>query len=75
MTRHRRENFGEPLRRICTAVHGVLDGRPDVFDVLPVHPNPNVRAAVGAALSRAAGLALSSHWATRNSSISSTGPR
>jgi len=45
VTAHRRESFGEGFDRICSAlVH--LSRRPDVEIVYPVHPNPNVRAAV-----------------------------
>ncbi len=45
VTGHRRESFGEGFDRICSAlVH--LAGRKDVEIIYPVHPNPNVRAAV-----------------------------
>lgn len=45
VTAHRRESFGEPMRRICQAVaelatHGGCD------IVFPVHPNPQVRQTV-----------------------------
>ncbi len=43
LTAHRRENFGEPLQRICEAVKHIArryDG--DVHFVYPVHLNPNV---------------------------------
>jgi UDP-N-acetylglucosamine 2-epimerase (non-hydrolysing) len=46
MTSHRRENFGEPLRNICTAVRLLLERFPDIEIVYPVHPNPNVREVV-----------------------------
>lgn len=46
VTSHRRENFGEPLRRICRAVRSIADEHPDVQVVFPVHPNPNVRSVV-----------------------------
>jgi UDP-N-acetylglucosamine 2-epimerase (non-hydrolysing) len=42
VTVHRRENQGEPLRRICEAVHAVHDRFPDVEFLWPVHPNPAV---------------------------------
>lgn len=45
VTTHRRESFGKPLEQICTAL-GELARRPDVQVVFPVHPNPQVRAAV-----------------------------
>jgi UDP-N-acetylglucosamine 2-epimerase (non-hydrolysing) len=42
VTAHRRENFGEPFRRICTAIRTIVDENPDVQLVYPVHPNPNI---------------------------------
>lgn len=42
VTAHRRENFGEPLERICGAMKQ-LAGRGDVEIVYPVHLNPNVQ--------------------------------
>lgn len=45
VTAHRRESFGEPLERICSALLRLAD-RPDVEIVFPVHPNPNVQAVV-----------------------------
>lgn len=46
VTAHRRENFGEPLERICDALLQ-LAARPDVRILFPVHPNPHVRDVVG----------------------------
>lgn len=43
LTAHRRENFGEPLHSIFTAVGDIVAKFPDVHVVYPVHPNPNVR--------------------------------
>jgi UDP-N-acetylglucosamine 2-epimerase (non-hydrolysing) len=43
MTAHRRENFGEPFEKICTAIRTLLDRNPDIQLLYPVHPNPNVR--------------------------------
>ena len=43
VTSHRRENFGEPFLRICRAVRRIVEARPDVQVLYPVHPNPNVR--------------------------------
>lgn len=43
VTAHRRENFGEPFRRICTALRRLADRNPDVLFLYPVHPNPNVK--------------------------------
>jgi UDP-N-acetylglucosamine 2-epimerase (non-hydrolysing) len=47
---HRRESWGEPLDRILMAVGRVADEHPDVRVLLPVHPNPVVRAQVFAVL-------------------------
>ena len=43
VTSHRRENFGEPLRRICQALKTLARQNPDVQFLYPVHPNPNVK--------------------------------
>jgi UDP-N-acetylglucosamine 2-epimerase (non-hydrolysing) len=43
VTAHRRENFGQPLIRICRALAEIATRYPsDVQLVYPVHPNPNV---------------------------------
>ncbi|HYM90540.1 MAG TPA: UDP-N-acetylglucosamine 2-epimerase (non-hydrolyzing) [bacterium] len=42
LTTHRRENWGEPQRRIFLAVREILDRFPDLDLVFPVHPNPVV---------------------------------
>ncbi len=42
VTAHRRENFGQPLETICTALKS-LAARGDVEIVYPVHLNPNVQ--------------------------------
>lgn len=47
VTVHRRENHGAPLENICEAIRIVARRYQDtVHLVLPVHPNPNVKAAV-----------------------------
>lgn len=46
VTAHRRESFGEPLRRICAALKTIAERHPDCTVVFPVHPNPNVRSVV-----------------------------
>ena len=43
VTAHRRENFGEPFRNICRALHTLAERNPDVQFLYPVHPNPNVK--------------------------------
>jgi len=42
MTAHRRENLGEPLENICSAVREIIETYPDVEVVYPVHLNPVV---------------------------------
>ena len=42
LTSHRRENWGDPQRRIFQAVRSLLDRFPDLELVFPVHPNPVV---------------------------------
>jgi UDP-N-acetylglucosamine 2-epimerase (non-hydrolysing) len=42
VTAHRRENFGQPLENICSALRQ-LAARGDVEIVYPVHLNPNVQ--------------------------------
>ncbi len=42
LTAHRRESFGEPLRRVFGAVREIADRCPDVQVIYPVHPNPQV---------------------------------
>lgn len=49
-TVHRRESWGEPLGRVLRAVRSIADRHPDVRVLLPVHPNPRVRAAARAVL-------------------------
>jgi UDP-N-acetylglucosamine 2-epimerase (non-hydrolysing) len=46
VTTHRRENFGEPLKRICAAVLELLERNPTLDVLFPVHPNPNVSSVV-----------------------------
>lgn len=43
MTAHRRENLGEPLENICSAVREIVLKYEDVEVVYPVHLNPAVR--------------------------------
>ncbi len=42
-TVHRRENWGEPLQRIATAMLQILAEFPDTALLLPLHRNPTVR--------------------------------
>jgi UDP-N-acetylglucosamine 2-epimerase (non-hydrolysing) len=43
VTVHRRENFGEPFKRIGDALVALAKRFPETAFVYPVHPNPNVR--------------------------------
>lgn len=43
MTAHRRENLGQPLVNICTAVKRIVEEYQDVEVVYPVHLNPVVQ--------------------------------
>jgi UDP-N-acetylglucosamine 2-epimerase (non-hydrolysing) len=43
ITSHRRENFGEPFRNICRAIHKLATANPNIQFLYPVHPNPNVK--------------------------------
>jgi len=43
VTAHRRENFGEPILGICSAIKKLTEiYQDDIHFVYPVHPNPNV---------------------------------
>ncbi|XVS65629.1 non-hydrolyzing UDP-N-acetylglucosamine 2-epimerase [Actinosynnema sp. CA-299493] len=50
VTANRRESRGEPLTRVLHAVRAIADRHPDVRVLLPVHPDPRVRAAARAVL-------------------------
>lgn len=50
MTAHRRENIGEPLSHIFSAVKKLAEKHPEVFVIYPVHPNPLVKNAAEAML-------------------------
>lgn len=43
ITAHRRENFGEPFKRICEAINESARLNPNVQYVYPVHLNPNIK--------------------------------
>jgi len=57
VTAHRRENFGEPLANICSAIRR-LGARSDVQILYPVHLNPNVREPVHRMLQDAPNVTL-----------------
>jgi UDP-N-acetylglucosamine 2-epimerase (non-hydrolysing) len=59
LTAHRRENFGQPLEQICTAINKLADeyaGK--VRFVYPVHLNPNVQQPVFRMLRQNANITL-----------------
>ncbi len=43
LTAHRRENLGEPMRGMFTAIRRIADESPDVKVIYPMHLNPAVR--------------------------------
>ena len=43
ITGHRRENFGQPFKNICSAIGELAQRFPEVHFVYPVHLNPKVR--------------------------------
>lgn len=43
LTAHRRESWGEPLARICRAVRRIMEKHPELYLIVPLHKNPEVR--------------------------------
>lgn len=43
LTAHRRENLGEPMKRIFAGIKRAVDETPDVRVIYPIHLNPKVR--------------------------------
>jgi UDP-N-acetylglucosamine 2-epimerase (non-hydrolysing) len=43
VTTHRRENWGEPILRVCRALRQIITEFPDVEVLYSLHPNPLVR--------------------------------
>jgi UDP-N-acetylglucosamine 2-epimerase (non-hydrolysing) len=43
VTMHRRENWGEPLRKTCKVINKIIDEHPDVSVIFPLHKNPEIR--------------------------------
>jgi UDP-N-acetylglucosamine 2-epimerase (non-hydrolysing) len=52
VTAHRRENWGQPLLQICSALRNLARAFADVVIVYALHPNPAVTEPVRAALGR-----------------------
>ena len=51
VTGHRRENFGQGFVNICNALREIVESRPNVQIIYPVHLNPNVQNVVNEILS------------------------
>jgi len=45
ITAHRRENLGQPMRNMFRAIKRIIDEKPDVKAIYPIHMNPVVREA------------------------------
>lgn len=58
VTAHRRENHGERIINITTAVHQLAKRYPEYQFVLPMHLNPNVRIPIQETLSNITNIAL-----------------
>lgn len=43
LTAHRRESWGKPLKQICGSVINILGDFPDLWVIIPMHRNPQVR--------------------------------
>src|SRR5260370_18591951 len=52
VTCHRRENLGAPMRAVARGIATLAQNNPDLVVLLPVHPNPAVRAAITPSLRR-----------------------
>ncbi|MFO7818685.1 MAG: UDP-N-acetylglucosamine 2-epimerase (non-hydrolyzing), partial [Halanaerobacter sp.] len=58
VTAHRRENLGQRLRQICRALDQLVEIKPNLRIVFPVHPNPKVREVVYNLLDKQSRIAL-----------------
>lgn len=58
MTCHRRENYGEPMENIFSAVRKLAETFPDVDIIYPVHPSPDVKSAAARILGGVRGVKL-----------------
>ncbi|MGN0704741.1 MAG: non-hydrolyzing UDP-N-acetylglucosamine 2-epimerase, partial [Lentihominibacter sp.] len=47
LTAHRRENIGEPMKRMFRAILRIVEAHEDVKVIYPIHLNPAVRAVAG----------------------------
>lgn len=58
ITAHRRENHGDGIRNLCSAIGRLADTFPKVQFVYPVHLNPNIRGPVHEILGRRSNVHL-----------------
>lgn len=58
VTMHRRESFGEPIRRVFDALLRIAELHQGTMIVYPVHPNPNVARPAREILGRHPGICL-----------------
>lgn len=58
LTTHRRENWGDPQRHIAAAARKLVEEFADLLLVVPMHPNPNVRALLSEVLGENARIRL-----------------
>lgn len=58
ITTHRRENLGEPMRHVYSAIREIVEEFADVEVVFPVHKNPKVREVVSEELGDVPGVHL-----------------
>jgi UDP-N-acetylglucosamine 2-epimerase len=49
---HRRENWGQPLRNICSALKIIVERNQDIELIFPCHPNPQVYRVVDSMLGK-----------------------
>ncbi|MDI3547466.1 MAG: hypothetical protein PWR10_1118 [Halanaerobiales bacterium] len=58
LTAHRRENLGEPMENIFSAIKEIVETNSEVEVVFPVHLNPRVRETVNRILGKVEGVKL-----------------
>ena len=59
VTAHRRENFGEPIKNICTALNTLAEQFRDTIEIVyPVHLNPHIKGPVHGLLGETPNITL-----------------
>ena len=58
VTIHRRENWGDPLKRILSSLKKIRDDNPDYKFIVSVHPNPKVKNVIENYLKNESGFEL-----------------